>query len=91
MAARVRKEATVPVAIAWGVGAAGIADDTLRQGQADLVKVGRALLANPHWPYTAAAALGVERPSWATLPAPYAHWLERYDTSTMVAPIEVQS
>jgi hypothetical protein len=25
----------------------------------------------------AARALGVERPTWV-LPAPYAHWLERY-------------
>ncbi|WP_162831284.1 hypothetical protein [Paraburkholderia caffeinilytica] len=25
----------------------------------------------------AARKLGIERPSW-TLPAPYAHWLERY-------------
>jgi 2,4-dienoyl-CoA reductase-like NADH-dependent reductase (Old Yellow Enzyme family) len=39
--------------------------------------VGRALLANPHWPYQAAKRLQVQRPSWV-LPAPYAHWLERY-------------
>ncbi|MDX5411063.1 MAG: NADH:flavin oxidoreductase/NADH oxidase, partial [Thauera sp.] len=38
---------------------------------------GRAHLANPHWPMQAARALGVERPTWV-LPAPYAHWLERY-------------
>ncbi len=28
--------------------------------------------------YAAAQALGVENPAWATLPAPYAHWLARY-------------
>jgi len=43
----------------------------------DLVSVGRAHLADPHWPYFAAKELGVDKASW-TLPAPYAHWLERY-------------
>ena len=40
----------------------------------------RALLANPHWPLQAARALGIERPAWV-LPAPYAHWLERYQSA----------
>ena len=53
-----------------------VADRAVRHGQADLVVVGRALLANPHWPYAAASALGVERAAWAKLPAPYAFWLE---------------
>ena len=43
----------------------------------DLVMVGRAHLANPHWPYHAALQLGEEKASWV-LPAPYAHWLEKY-------------
>lgn len=76
---RVRREAGLPTAIAWGVGEPTVADDVIRRGQADLVKIGRALLANPHWPYAAARQLGIERPSWATLPAPYAFWLERYE------------
>lgn len=75
---RVRRETGMPVAIAWGVGAPTVADDAIRSGQADLAVVGRALLTNPHWPYDAALTLGVERPSWATMPAPYAHWLENY-------------
>lgn len=86
VAERVRREAGLPVAIAWGMGTPELAENAIRTGQADLVMVGRALLANPHWSYTAAAALGVERPSWATLPAPYAHWLERYNPKTSVAP-----
>lgn len=83
---RVRREAGLPVAIAWGMGTPELADNAVRRGQADLVKIGRALLANPHWPYTAAVSLGVERPSWATLPAPYAYWLERYHPETAIAP-----
>lgn len=85
---RVRRESGLPVAIAWGVGAPEIADNAVRNGQADLVKVGRALLANPHWPYTAAVALGVARPSWATLSAPYAFRLEQYEPVTADAPLE---
>jgi len=75
---RVRRETGMPVAIGWGMGDPTVADRVVRNGQSDLVVVGRALLANPHWPYEAAAALGVERASWATLPAPYAFWLEEY-------------
>ena len=77
IAERVRREANLPVSSAWGIGTPELAQRTLQDGQLDLVMVGRAHLANPHWPYDAARALGIERPSW-TLPAPYAHWLERY-------------
>ena len=74
------------MAIAWSMGTPELAGNAIRRGQADLVKIGRALLANPHWPYTAAESLGVERPSWATLLAPYACWLERYHPETAIAP-----
>ena len=77
IAERVRREAGLPVASAWGIDNPATADATVRDGQLDLVMVGRAHLANPHWPLQAARALGVERPTWV-LPAPYAHWLERY-------------
>lgn len=39
--------------------------------------MGRALLTDPHYPYYLAKQLKAERPS-RVLPAPYAHWLERY-------------
>lgn len=77
IAARVRQEASLPVAAAWGIDTPQLADSTVANGQLDLVMVGRAHLANPHWPLQAARALKVERPTWV-LPAPYAHWLERY-------------
>ncbi|MBB5389999.1 MULTISPECIES: NADH:flavin oxidoreductase/NADH oxidase [unclassified Herbaspirillum] len=77
IAERVRREADVPVSSAWGFGTPEIAERVVKEQQLDVVMVGRAHLANPHWPYAAAKELGVERPSW-TLPAPYAHWLERY-------------
>ena len=77
IAARVRQEAGLPVAAAWGIDTPQLAESSVANGQLDLVMVGRAHLANPHWPMHAARALGVERPTWV-LPAPYAHWLERY-------------
>lgn len=76
-AARVRREAGLPVASAWCIDAPANAERVVAEGQMDLVMVGRAHLANPHWPYAAALQLKAPRPSWL-LPAPYAHWLERY-------------
>ena len=77
VAERVRREAGIPVSSAWGIDAPAVANGTVEKGQLDLVMVGRAHLADPHYPYAAAIELGVERPAWV-LPAPYAHWLERY-------------
>ncbi|HTI17695.1 MAG TPA: NADH:flavin oxidoreductase/NADH oxidase [Trinickia sp.] len=77
IAERVRREAGLPVASSWLIDTPELADRSVRDGQLDLVMVGRALLADPHWPYRAARELGIERASW-TLPAPYAHWLAKY-------------
>ena len=77
IAERVRREAGLPVSSAWGFGTPELAQAAVQNNQLDLVMIGRAHLADPHWPYKAALALGIERPTW-TLPAPYAHWLERY-------------
>ena len=77
VAQRVRQEANLPMASSWGIDDPVVANKTVEDGQLDLVMIGRVHLANPNWPYQAAQALKVERPSWV-LPAPYAHWLERY-------------
>ena len=77
IAERVRRETCLPVTSAWGFGTPQLANAAVESRQLDLVSVGRAHLADPHWPYFAAKELGVEKASW-TLPAPYAHWLERY-------------
>ena len=77
VAERVRREAGLPVASSWGIDSPKVAERVVAEGQMDLVMIGRAHLTNPHYPYMAAQELGVERPSWV-LPAPYAHWLERY-------------
>jgi NADPH2 dehydrogenase len=80
MAERIRKEAKIPTATSWYINEPRQADALIRDGKVDLVMLGRALLANPHWPYEAAKVLGIDNPSWV-LPAPYAHWLERYRTA----------
>jgi len=77
IAERVRKEAGLPVASSWGIDDPEVADRVVADGQMDLVMIGRAFLSNPHYAYHTALALKKERPSWV-LPAPYAHWLERY-------------
>lgn len=77
VAERVRRESGLPVSSAWGIDTPALAEQAIAAEQLDLVMVGRAQLADPHWPYYAAKKLGRERPSWV-LPAPYAHWLERY-------------
>lgn len=79
--ARVRRETGLPTTTSWFISQPEQADTLVRDETVDLVMVGRPLLENPHWPYAAARTLGVEKPAWATLPAPYAHWLERYRTA----------
>lgn len=81
IAERVRREAALPVASSWGIDAPATANRVVADQQMDLVMVGRAHLANPHWPYQAALQLKEDKPSWV-LPAPYAHWLEKYRANT---------
>ncbi|WP_409419972.1 NADH:flavin oxidoreductase/NADH oxidase [Pseudaeromonas sp. ZJS20] len=77
IAARVSREAGLPVASSWGMDDPQVAERVIADKQLDLVMIGRAMLANPHYPYVLAQALGADRPDWV-LPTPYAHWLERY-------------
>ncbi len=79
----VRDQTGLPVAAAGGLDAPALAEAVLEAEQLDLVMIGRAHLANPHWTYEAAKALQIGKPSWV-LPAPYAHWLERYAPQTAV-------
>jgi len=77
VAERVRREAGLPVASSWGIDNPQTADRVVAAQQMDLVMIGRMHLANPHWPYQAALALKEDKAAWV-LPAPYAHWLDRY-------------
>ena len=77
VAKRVRDETGLPVSSAWAFGKPELAESAVKNEELDIVMIGRAHLANPHWPYLAAQALGVDKAAWV-LPAPYAHWLARY-------------
>jgi len=77
IADRVKRETGLTIATSWGVEQPEIAEAAIAEGRMDLAMIGRAHLANPHYPYAMAKALKLNRPSWV-LPAPYAHWLERY-------------
>lgn len=76
-AERLGRETNLPVATAWGMDDPKVANMAVEQGQMDLVMVGKAHLANPHYPHFAARALGKAR-SASVLPVPYLHWVERY-------------
>ena len=50
------------------------AEQILRDGQADLIAVGREILNNPNWPMDAALKLGVEGP-FRNVPPQFGYWL----------------
>jgi 2,4-dienoyl-CoA reductase-like NADH-dependent reductase (Old Yellow Enzyme family) len=77
IAEKLRGATGLPVASSWSIDVPATAERVVAENQMDLVMIGRAHLANPHWSYHAALALKKEKPSWV-LPAPYAHWLARY-------------
>ena len=77
VAERVRRETGLPGSTSWYISRADQANALVEEGQVDLVMLGRPLLENPHWPYAAARELQRQSPAWI-LPAPYAHWLDRY-------------
>jgi 2,4-dienoyl-CoA reductase-like NADH-dependent reductase (Old Yellow Enzyme family) len=78
-AARIRREAGIPTATSWNIRSAEAADALIRGETVDLVMLGRALLADPYWPYKAARALGQEKPQ-EVLPVQYAAWLHGHET-----------
>src|SRR5262249_21729798 len=61
-AERIRGEAGVRTAAVGLITGPGQADAIIRQGQADLVMLGRVLLRQPYWMLHAARALGQEAP-----------------------------
>lgn len=54
-AAEIKKSVAVPVMVVGRIVDPGMADDIVRRGDADMVVLGRALLADPAWPAKAAS------------------------------------
>jgi 2,4-dienoyl-CoA reductase-like NADH-dependent reductase (Old Yellow Enzyme family) len=57
-AARIRHEAAIPTAAVGLITSPAQADHIIRNGQADMVLIGREMLRNPYWPMSAAQTLG---------------------------------
>lgn len=74
---RVLVESGLPGSTSWNINTPTLAEEMLQEGAADLVMIGRPMLANPHWPFAAARELGLPTPT-SLLPDSYAHWLARY-------------
>lgn len=76
IAARMRRELNLPVAVGWMITDAHQAAEVIQSGQADLVLLARELLRDPYWPYHAAVKLGVEN-AFDILPPQYARAVRR--------------
>ena len=63
IAARMGREVGIPTAASWNIREPGAADALIGSGQLDLAIVGKDLLADPHWAYHAAQALGHATPA----------------------------
>lgn len=58
IAERIKRDAGIPVAVSWQITEPQQADSIVRDGQADLLLLARAMLDDPHWAFHAAKALG---------------------------------
>lgn len=76
LAEAVRKGADIPTMAVGMITDPVAANRVIASGQADLVALGRELIADAAWPYRAALALGLEQPD-QVLPMQYAFYLER--------------
>jgi len=75
-AAAVRRQAGLPTMAVGAILEPRQAEDILAAGNADLIAIGRQLIAEPHWLYRAALALGHPDPA-AILPSYYGFYLAR--------------
>ena len=75
-AAAVRQGADIATMAVGAIISPALAESMLADGNADLIALGRQLMAEPNWLYRAASELGLERP-WQVLPEKYAFYLER--------------
>jgi len=55
---RIRREAAIPTSAVGLISTPELADEIVRNGRADLILLGRALLRDPYWPLDAARVLG---------------------------------
>jgi 2,4-dienoyl-CoA reductase-like NADH-dependent reductase (Old Yellow Enzyme family) len=76
LARAVREGTAIPVMAVGAILDGPQAEAILERGDADLIAIGREMLADPNWAYHAALALGAPEP-WFVLPSYYGFYLER--------------
>lgn len=77
LAERLRREAQVPTAAVGMIRTPAYAEEILREGNADLICIGRQMLFNPFWARHAAWEMGVDR-AFEDWPEPYGWWLAKW-------------
>jgi 2,4-dienoyl-CoA reductase-like NADH-dependent reductase (Old Yellow Enzyme family) len=77
IAQRIKAETGILAATSWNIRDPVFADSLVHDGMVDLVMIGKAILADPHWPYHAAQTLGRPRPQ-DVLPVQFSQWLNRF-------------
>jgi 2,4-dienoyl-CoA reductase-like NADH-dependent reductase (Old Yellow Enzyme family) len=75
-AERIRRDAGIATVAVGFIVRPAQAEAIVANGQADLVALAREMLFDPFWTVHAARALGADE-DFATLPRPYAWWLDR--------------
>jgi 2,4-dienoyl-CoA reductase-like NADH-dependent reductase (Old Yellow Enzyme family) len=73
---QIRDQADIPTMAVGAIIEPSQAETIVSSGQADLIALGRQLMAEPHWPYRAAIELGMENPESVISPF-YGYFLER--------------
>lgn len=84
-AARIRAEADCPTVAVGALIEPEHAEQILQSGQADIIALGRQLIAEPHWGYRAALALGHPDPS-GVLPEYYGFYMRRREKALRPRP-----
>jgi 2,4-dienoyl-CoA reductase-like NADH-dependent reductase (Old Yellow Enzyme family) len=72
----IRREAGIATMAVGAIIEARQAEAILAAEKADLVAIGREMMADPGWVYRAACTLGLAEP-WRVLPPQYAFYIER--------------
>jgi 2,4-dienoyl-CoA reductase-like NADH-dependent reductase (Old Yellow Enzyme family) len=83
-AGEIRRETGLLTATSWNISDPQQADALITSGEVDLVMLGRAMLADPYWPYHAAQALRQDNPP-GQLPQQYSVWLHGREVITPTA------
>lgn len=84
LAERIRRDAGIPTRAVGLITGAAQAEEIIKEGQADMVALARALLADPRWPWRAAAELGAPYyvpPQYERSAPTMNHWAQEWNSA----------